>query len=245
MTVYARGDIASVSISASHGGCGATHTRPVEKGAPAKLWELSCLQCEDHLRADSLWSATMSEIPETPDEKAAREDFDKRGAHDRDQVLALALAKLAGVQLPETLLRPLTGHLPHIPEKPMLCVNSHGNPPGVKYCGECGVSMHTDREQRSIASSAPADSLDVSDSSSGTSTVASVLLAPVIHVPADKVPDVVKRTTTPKPANVVKNVSNVKSVAKCPKCRGPLRAPGQRGPSPKVCVKCKVRTVRA
>jgi hypothetical protein len=57
----------------------------------------------------------LSELPETYDERLSREDFDKRGARDRDNVLALALARLAGVELPESLLRPITGNMPHIP----------------------------------------------------------------------------------------------------------------------------------
>jgi hypothetical protein len=148
MTLYARSDLAYVIVPVSSGGCGSPHRRPVENGAPAKLWGLECPgRCEEFLRKTDAsghqWSATMSELPETYDEKHAREDFEKRGAKDRDQVLALALARLAGVELPESLVRPLTGNMPHIPAAPMLCPDGHANPAGQKFCGHCGAPMHT------------------------------------------------------------------------------------------------------
>jgi len=145
MTLYARSDLAYVNVPTSSGGCGEPHRRPVEDGAPAKLWGLNCPgQCEEFLRKTDTtghqWSATMSEIPETHDEKAAREDFDKRGARDKDQVLALALAKLAGVELPESMLRPITGNLPKAIAL-MECPAGHPGKPGAKFCAECGQPM--------------------------------------------------------------------------------------------------------
>jgi hypothetical protein len=144
MTLYARSDLAAVAVSPAHGGCGRSHSRPAPGGIPEKLWKLECSGgCEDHLRHSDQWSTTLSEIPETFDETKAREDFDKRGARDRDQVLALALAKLAGVELPESLLRPLTGNLPHIPviAGTILCNDGHENAAGSKFCGECGAKL--------------------------------------------------------------------------------------------------------
>lgn len=145
MTLYARSDLAYVNVPTSSGGCGEPHCRPVENGAPAKLWPLECPgQCEEHLRKSDAsghqWSATMSEIPETHDEAKSREDFDKRGARDKDQVLALALAKLAGVELPESLLRPITGNLPKAIAL-MECPSGHPGKPGAKFCAQCGQAM--------------------------------------------------------------------------------------------------------
>lgn len=142
--MYAASSLACTCISKAHGGCGEPHSRPVENGAPAKIWALTCSGgCETHLRTDPMWSATLSEIPETYDEKLAREDFDKRGAFDRDAVMAMAMAKLAGVELPETMRRPLTGLPQHIPVATgqVECSAGHPNEPGMKFCGECGTPM--------------------------------------------------------------------------------------------------------
>jgi len=141
MTVYPPSSHHMVTVSAGgHGGCGQVHSRPVENGAPVKIWALDCPQCENHLRSDTSWATTLSEIPETYDEKLAREDFDKRGARDKDQVLALALAKLAGVELPESMLRPITGNLPKAIAL-MECPAGHPGKPGAKFCAECGQPM--------------------------------------------------------------------------------------------------------
>ena len=141
MSLWARSDLASVSVSpTAHGGCGLVHNRPAPGGKPVDLWELDCPACSDHLRHDPLWSSTLSEIPETHDEKNAREDFDKRGARDKDQVLAMALAKLAGVELPESLLRPITGNMPRAVAL-MECPAGHPGKPGSKFCATCGVPM--------------------------------------------------------------------------------------------------------
>ncbi len=140
MSLWARSDLASVSVSPAHGGCGLVHTRPAPGGKPAELWELDCPACSDHLRHDPLWSTTLSEIPETHDEGKAREDFDRRGARDKDQVLAMALAKLAGVELPESLLRPITGNMPRAVAL-MECPSGHPGKPGAKFCAVCGQPM--------------------------------------------------------------------------------------------------------
>jgi hypothetical protein len=42
------------------------------KGAPVKVWALTCPQCEDFLRSDPHWSSTISKIPETYDETIDR-----------------------------------------------------------------------------------------------------------------------------------------------------------------------------
>lgn len=144
MSLWARSDLASITVSAAHGGCAQVHTRPAPGGNPDPVWKLDCVPCESHLRSDPLWSATLSEVPETPDETKAREDFEKRGALDRDGVMAMALAKLAGVELPETLRRPISGLAPHIPAvtgAKVLCEAGHDNEPGMKFCGECGASL--------------------------------------------------------------------------------------------------------
>jgi hypothetical protein len=46
MTLYARGDIQSVTVS---GGCGKSHRRPAKDGKPVKIFELDCPPCEHQL----------------------------------------------------------------------------------------------------------------------------------------------------------------------------------------------------
>lgn len=139
MALYARSDISSVGISADgHGGCGQAHSRPVTNGAPARVWMLECVLCEQHLRHDPLWSTTLSEIPETHDERLAREDFDKRGAMDKDALMAAALARLTGLELPDTLAAKMSGVRPSITAGAVLCPAGHVNRAGAKFCTECG-----------------------------------------------------------------------------------------------------------
>lgn len=146
MTLWSRSDLAAVTVSVdAHGGCGRTHSRPVNGDRPVPVWQLDCTQCEDHLRHDPHWSVTASEIPETHDEKLAREDFEKRGAKDKDAVLTLALARLAGIdasELPESLTRMISGAPLHVPVQGLLeCPAGHAQRAGQKFCGECGSPM--------------------------------------------------------------------------------------------------------
>jgi hypothetical protein len=143
MSVFARSDLASVSVSAAHGGCGEVHTRPAPGGIPVQPWRLDCETCANYLRSDPHWSVTSAEIPETHDEGKSREDFEKRGAKDKDAILTLALARLAGIpssELPESLTRMISGRPAHIPGV-LECPAGHGNPAGQKFCGQCGDPM--------------------------------------------------------------------------------------------------------
>ena len=89
MTLYSRSDLSATTVSIAHGGCGSSHHRPAPDGNPAKIWALTCVQCENYLRADPLWSTTVAEIPETHDEQSEREDYEKRGANDIQTMMAL------------------------------------------------------------------------------------------------------------------------------------------------------------
>jgi hypothetical protein len=153
MTLYAANDRVAVSVSPDgEEGCGTTHRRPFTNGAPEKLWALDCPQCENHLRHDPGWSTTLSEIPETHDEKKSREDYEKRGAKDVNTMLALALARMTGGEIPATVAAMITGNKQHIPgviAGTILCVDGHENPAGVKFCGECGAKLDM-RDARAI-----------------------------------------------------------------------------------------------
>lgn len=130
-----------------HGGCGQFHGRPVEHGAPVKLWALTCPQCETHLRHDDQWSATISGIPETPDEKAEREDRELRGQRDAAQATGVALDKIGN--LPEALKEALrefalsmVGGTPGAAHaSDALCLQGHPMASSAKFCGECGKAQ--------------------------------------------------------------------------------------------------------
>ena len=158
MPLYARSDLVSVHVSPAHGGCQeGTHRRPVEHGAPAKIWRLDCPDCENFLRSDPLWSTTVSEIPETHDERIAREDFEKRGAKDKDAIMTLALARLAGVDpalLPDSLTRMISGAQAHIPQT-VACPAGHLNPLDQRFCGQCGQKVGSPALPAAAAPAAP------------------------------------------------------------------------------------------
>lgn len=149
MTVWARNDVCAVSISPEHGGCGESHTRPVVKGAPVKIWALTCHGgCEDHLRGNSLWSGTPEGVPETPDEMNIRLDVERRGQLEQQATMASALNDLAKLgDLPAMialLAQSMAGNGPQqlTGQTVQLCRNGHRNPEGTKFCGECGADMN-------------------------------------------------------------------------------------------------------
>lgn len=138
MTVYARSDIAAVTVGRSHGGCGVVHSRPVVNGAPARTWGLTCPPCEAHLTHDPAWSGTLADVPSTPDEDLARESAVKKTISSRDDIMALALAKIAGLPVAEY----LTGMVGKaVDSGTVLCNRGHENFPQSKFCGECGAPL--------------------------------------------------------------------------------------------------------
>jgi len=166
MTVYARSDVAAVSISTEHGGCGESHSRPVIEGAPAKVWALTCHGgCEDHLRNDPLWAGSIHTIPETPDETAIRLDVEKRGQAELAISNTESLAAIAGLasHLPTALAQALTQALGQVgAAAPVgmahLCRNGHSNGATVKFCGECGADMSDAANKKPVAALAGAES---------------------------------------------------------------------------------------
>lgn len=164
MTLYARSDVAAVIVPAESGGCGLRggHARPVINGAPQHPWGLACAPCEDYLRVHmpDHWSSTTAEIPETHDEKLSRENFEKRGAKDKDAILTLALARLAGIdsrELPESLTRMISGVPAHLPAASALleCPSGHLQQPGQRFCGECGQPMSRPVPAAAVAAPEP------------------------------------------------------------------------------------------
>lgn len=159
MTLYARSDLVQVTYPVDQGGCGQTHTRPVVNGAPEKVFALDCGKCEAVIRAEvsireqkhPLWSGTLSGIPETPDEKAVREDETERGKQEAAVANRSALESLS--TLPQVLQNMMTmmagGQLPAIgqslAQSVSTCPSGHPNLGQVKFCGECGVPMSAPR----------------------------------------------------------------------------------------------------
>lgn len=157
MTIYARNDILSVGLSRSHGGCGKSHSRPVENGNPVKLWAFDeCPVCERVLRADPHWSTTVSEMPETYDEKVTREDQEKRGQRDAATATSQALTQLSSLgDLPAVMAQLVAlfnggdlskFQLPQVGiQKPSIlseyCPSGHEVQGGPRFCGECGIEM--------------------------------------------------------------------------------------------------------
>lgn len=78
MTLFARSDVAGVSVSVDLGGCGQFHGRPVVNGKPARLFAIACPGCESALRADPCWTPHRWEIPLTPDEEREAEALEKQ-----------------------------------------------------------------------------------------------------------------------------------------------------------------------
>jgi hypothetical protein len=148
MTMYAASNRMAVTVSPEgHGGCGVTHRRPVHEGKPADQWVLDCPPCEDYLRSDTGWSATIVEVPETYDETKKREQSEKSGKLDRENQLAAAIIELSKLgQLPQSLgnvLASVMGTPAAALVGTVVCPEGHDNPAGKKFCADCGAPMST------------------------------------------------------------------------------------------------------
>jgi hypothetical protein len=167
--LYARSDLASVSIPSSSGGCSRQHSRPVIKGAPAKVWKLDCPQCEAVLSgagkpkilkyqtdpktgqtvrqeriadADPMWSSTPDTVPLTPDEERSNAVRSERGRMQIEMLQALAALRSTGIDVPPEAMWLLERELPAgVLQGTVVCANSHDVPAGSAFCPQCGVTM--------------------------------------------------------------------------------------------------------
>jgi hypothetical protein len=162
MALYAQSSWVECTVPTDNGGCGNTHRRPYVNGVAVHPYALNCPPCEDFLRAynSDQWSVNVADIPETHDEKKAREQADKAGKMDRERQLAVALEQLAPLgALPEVLTRflaqvnglPLAAALPGLLE----CANGHASPAGQKFCGQCGSPLSTPAPAAAISGPQP------------------------------------------------------------------------------------------
>lgn len=169
IVLYARSDVAGIAIPVESGGCGQSHSRPVIKGAPAKVFELDCPPCESYLRgdrrqkklvyqthpktgqvthqdrvadADPMWSSTPETVPLTPDETRTNEVRSERGKMQIEMLQALAALRSTGVDVPPEAMWLLERELPAgVLQGTKVCANGHDAPAGSAFCPQCGVSM--------------------------------------------------------------------------------------------------------
>jgi hypothetical protein len=169
--LFARSDVCAVNIPVVSGGCGREggHSRPVINGAPVKVWKLECPECESVLKGDrkpkilkyqvnpqtgqavrqeriadasDLWSSTADTIPLTPDEERTNKTRTERGRMQIEMLQALAAIRATGINVPAEALYLLESELPEgVLKGTVVCANNHDVPAGLKFCGECGVSM--------------------------------------------------------------------------------------------------------
>jgi hypothetical protein len=137
----------SVTVSAEDNpaGCGQSHTRPVDaEGYPVHPWPLACPPCEAWLRQhDSRWVASPHEIPETYDEQRQREALAVNSNRDREQIMALAMARLAGIDVAELPASVTRGALGPAPVGALTACAACGTAtaPSARFCGSCGAPM--------------------------------------------------------------------------------------------------------
>ena len=167
MTVYLRSDMMSVAVPESSGGCGAQHTRKVTRGVPDKMFPIDCPHCEGYLRGDSkpkilkhkiengrvvaqeripdaspMIGSTPETVPLTPDEERTNHVRQERGAQQIQLLQALAALRATGIDVPDDAMWLMERELPaEILRGTMVCAAGHDNPSGLKFCGECGISM--------------------------------------------------------------------------------------------------------
>jgi hypothetical protein len=144
--LYPPSDICSVNVGAGTG-CGQPHVRPTgPDGRPVHPWGFSCSGgCEEHLVAtDSRFVRTVAEIEPTFDERKEQEQYAVRAGADRDALMLQALSRLAGLEMPSSLTRPLPGATPVAAM--LACPNpacGSAQPAGHSFCAACGSPMRT------------------------------------------------------------------------------------------------------
>lgn len=143
--------------------------RKVTRGVPEKIFKLDCPPCEAYLKgdrkprilkyhidaktgqsvrqeriadSDSLWSSTPDTIPLTPDEDRTNTTRQERGRMQIEMIQALAAMRSTGIQVPAEALWLLEREIPEgVLRGTVVCAEGHDNAAGVKFCGECGISM--------------------------------------------------------------------------------------------------------
>jgi hypothetical protein len=183
--LFSRSDVMSISIPSASGGCGRNHIRPVRNGAPDKVFKIECAPCEGYLKgdrkpqvlryeldpnthtvlsqqrvadADPHWASTPYATSETPDERKTHKRQMEMGEKQLATIQALTAAKAAGINVPPEALFMIEHYLPgQVVQGTVLCADKHENPAGIKFCGECGMSMNAKAEVEPPVKEIPAD----------------------------------------------------------------------------------------
>lgn len=138
-------------------GCGREHRRPTgPDGVPVHPWALSCELCEAWIREnDDRWSPTPMEIKPTFDEAREAEHLKTHVDTTRDQIMLAALAKIAGLPLPDSVARglPVAAAVTALLACPSC---SSAQPSGSCFCGACGSPMRTAAPAAAITGGIPA-----------------------------------------------------------------------------------------
>lgn len=128
-----------------------------EAGIPAKQERVA--------DADPMWSSTPDTIPLTPDETQVNHVKKERGEQQLRALESLITLKAAGIDIttrPDLMffLREsgLTDGMIH---GSIVCPNGHDNTAGVKFCGECGVSMNGQQAIEATPDDIPLDMLHI------------------------------------------------------------------------------------
>lgn len=166
MSAFTRSDVQSITISPGQGGCGEQHSRN-----GARVFQLTCPQCTavvlghnrprvwkwskergysaGHMDGWSEWSATLQDIPLTPDEQLERDRTRSTGQTELERLQAMAIAAQLGIPVPQALATSLGGvrALEELRSDPqVICAGGHANRPGARFCDLCGVSMQAPAE---------------------------------------------------------------------------------------------------
>ena len=95
--------------------------------------------------ADPAWSSTLATVPLTPDQEKTYHLQIERGEQQLRALESIATLSKAGVDFrsrPDVLFYLREQELPEsLLQGAMVCANGHENAPGLKFCGECGISM--------------------------------------------------------------------------------------------------------
>ena len=92
--------------------------------------------------ADPMFSSSLDSIPLTPDEERTNKTRSERGSMQIQMLQALAAIRATGVQVPAEAMWLLEREIPAgVLQGTVLCANNHDVPAGLKFCGECGISM--------------------------------------------------------------------------------------------------------
>jgi len=128
-----------------------------EAGIPARQERVS--------DADPMWSSTPDTVPLTPDEIQVNHVIKERGEQQLKALESLIALKSAGIDVttrPDVLFfLQKSGLNDAVIHGSVVCPLGHDNTAGVKFCGECGVSMNEQKEITATVDDIPLSRLHI------------------------------------------------------------------------------------